>query len=74
MKRFFVFVAGIGWLAVSLCGCCPGTFAPDKKETRKPAELNLIKSFERTKSKIRDINKAQKERYQAIKQEIDVMK
>jgi len=60
-KRLFVVIVG-GYLALFLCGCSGKTDEPGVVEYMAGAEH--IKAYERTKSKIQDIDKSLKERYE----------
>ncbi len=65
-ETFFV----ISCLILFLLGCGDDKATSNKRETRTNTRLDLLQSFERTKSKIREIDKAQREKYQTLNQDI----
>jgi len=72
IKRFFVIVFTISYLALFLCGCNNNKSDSHKKKTTEPGVADYmvgdeqLKTYQKTKSKMEDINKTLKNKYKEI--------
>jgi len=71
-KRFFVAGLAVGYVLLSLYGCSNNKPDTHKKKTREPGVADYmvggqqLKTYQKTKSKINDINKTLDNRYKEI--------
>lgn len=72
LKRFFVIVFAIGYSALFLCGCSNSKSGTHKKKTTEPGVTDYmvgaeqLKTYQKAKSKMEEINKTLEKRYQEI--------